>query len=58
MIKGTVEDNVAKFDNLEFEASNRWYCQLKKKKGKKEGMKKGRKPSLIIHSLFHYFHWK
>ena len=36
MIKGTVEDNVAKFDNLEFEASNRWACQLKKKERRKE----------------------
>ena len=52
MIKWTI-DNIGKFNNLEFEANN---SVLANKKKGKEGMKKERRPSLVIHSLFHYFH--
>ena len=52
MIKRKI-DNIGKFDNLEFEANN---SVLANKKRGKEGMKKERIPSLVIHSLFRYFH--
>ena len=62
MIKGTIEDNIAKFDTLEFEASNMWACQFKKKERRNEERKKTFPDNTFTFSLFslkinNYFYW-